>query len=103
MPQENPSYGGTDSKGQPAIVVQGQKADGIGFIGRSSFHAGVDRMPDRTAEKLPGGMKKRLSIACALSNHALFLLWMSRGCPDGGKEIIRNYLREYMASGGLLY
>ena len=63
---------------------------------------GVDRMLDRTAGKLSGGMKKRLSIACALSNHAPVLIMDEPGAALDleCKEIIRNYLREYMASGG---
>ena len=35
---------------------------------------GVDKMLNRTAGKLSGGMKKRVSIACALSNHAPVLI-----------------------------
>ena len=63
---------------------------------------GVDCMLDRTAGKLSGGMKKRLSIACALSNHAPVLIMDEPGAALDleCKEIIRNYLREYMASGG---
>ena len=63
---------------------------------------GVDRMLDRTAGKLSGGMKKRLSLGCAPSNHAPVLIMDEPGAALDleCKEIIRNYLREYMASGG---
>ena len=63
---------------------------------------GVDRMLDRTAGKLSGGMKKRLSIACALSNHAPVLIMDEPGAALDleCKELIRNYLQEYMAGGG---
>ena len=63
---------------------------------------GVDRMLDRTVGKLSGGMKKRLGIACALSNHAPVLIMDEPGAALDleCKEVIRNYLREYMASGG---
>lgn len=63
---------------------------------------GVDKMLDRTAGKLSGGMKKRVSIACALSNHAPVLIMDEPGAALDleCKELIRNYLREYMAGGG---
>lgn len=63
---------------------------------------GVDRMLERTVSRLSGGMKKRLSIACALSNHAPVLIMDEPGAALDleCKEIIRNYLMEYMASGG---
>ena len=63
---------------------------------------GVDRMLGRTVSKLSGGMKKRLSIACALSNHAPVLIMDEPGAALDleCKEIIRNYLRDYMTAGG---
>ena len=63
---------------------------------------GVDKMLNRTAGKLSGGMKKRVSIACALSNHAPVLIMDEPGAALDleCKELIRNYLREYMAGGG---
>ena len=63
---------------------------------------GVDKMVNRTAGKLSGGMKKRVSIACALSNHAPVLIMDEPGAALDleCKELIRNYLRKYMAGGG---
>lgn len=63
---------------------------------------GVDKMLDRTTGKLSGGMKKRVSIACALSNHAPVLIMDEPGAALDleCKELIRNYLKEYMAGGG---
>lgn len=65
---------------------------------------GVDRMLDRTVSKLSGGMKKRLSIACALSNHASALIMDEPGAALDleCKEMIRNYLRAYMSDGGMV-
>lgn len=63
---------------------------------------GVDAMAKKQAGKLSGGMKKRLSIACALSNHAPFLVMDETGAALDleCKEDIRSYLKQYMADGG---
>lgn len=63
---------------------------------------GVSQMLGRTAGKLSGGMKKRLSIACALSNHASVLIMDEPGAALDleCKAAIRNYLKDYMAGGG---
>ena len=63
---------------------------------------GIDAMLSRTVGKLSGGMKKRLSIACALSNHAPVLIMDEPGAALDleCKELIRNYLRTYMEGGG---
>ena len=63
---------------------------------------GIPAMLGMRAGKLSGGMKKRLSIACALSGNAPVLIMDEPGAALDleCKEIIRNYLREYMASGG---
>lgn len=63
---------------------------------------GVGGMLNRTAGKLSGGMKKRLSIACALSNHASVLIMDEPGAALDleCKAAIRDYLKNYMAAGG---
>lgn len=63
---------------------------------------GVGEMLDRTAGKLSGGMKKRLSIACALSNHASVLIMDEPGAALDleCKAAIRGYLKDYMKNGG---
>ena len=49
-------------------------------------------------------MKKRVSIACALSNHAPVLILDEPGAALDleCKEIIKEYLKEYMAGGGMV-
>lgn len=63
---------------------------------------GVGQMLSMTAGKLSGGMKKRLSIACALSNRAPVLIMDEPGAALDliCKEDIQNYLRGYLKSGG---
>lgn len=63
---------------------------------------GVAPMLGRTAEKLSGGMKKRVSIACALSGHGKVLILDEPGAALDMecKADIRRYLEEYRKAGG---
>lgn len=63
---------------------------------------GIQDMLNRTVGKLSGGMKKRLSIACALSNHASVLIMDEPGAALDleCKAAIRDYLKRYMSAGG---
>ena len=63
---------------------------------------GLEGIEDMMPNDLSGGMKKRVSIACALSNHAPVLIMDEPGAALDleCKELIRNYLQEYMAGGG---
>ena len=56
----------------------------------------------RDAGKLSGGMKRRLSLACALMNHPQFLILDEPGAALDVvcKEEIRQYLSEYLKQGG---
>lgn len=65
---------------------------------------GVDKMLKRTVGKLSGGMKKRLSIACALANHASILVMDEPGAALDMecKAAIREYLADYIKAGGLV-
>lgn len=63
---------------------------------------GIPEMLKKPVSKLSGGMKKRLSIACALSNHAATLILDEPGAALDleCKADIRVYLRRYMENGG---
>ena len=63
---------------------------------------GIPAMLKKRAAHLSGGMKKRLSIACALSNHAPLLILDEPGAALDleCKEEIRCYLGEYVKKGG---
>lgn len=54
------------------------------------------------AGKLSGGMKRRLSLACALINHPRFLILDEPGAALDVvcKEEIRQYLSDYLSQGG---
>lgn len=63
---------------------------------------GIPAMLKKPVAKLSGGMKKRLSIACALSNHASTLILDEPGAALDleCKADIRAYLHGYMERGG---
>ena len=63
---------------------------------------GIREMLPMTAGKLSGGMKKRLSIACALWSHAPYLVMDEPGASLdlGCKDLIRRYLEQYRREGG---
>lgn len=63
---------------------------------------GIPAMLKKPVSRLSGGMKKRLSIACALSNHAGTLILDEPGAALDMecKADIRAYLRRYQKEGG---
>lgn len=65
---------------------------------------GLGHILSMQAGKLSGGTKKRLSIACALSEHAPVLIMDEPGAALDlvCKEDIRRYLQQYMKGGGIV-
>lgn len=63
---------------------------------------GMEAMRRQRVETLSGGMKKRLSIACALSGRAGHLIMDEPGAALDleCKQVIRDYLKQYLAEGG---
>ena len=63
---------------------------------------GIHEFQKKTVKKLSGGMKKRVSIAVAVHNAPKILLLdePSAALDLIAKKTIRDYLKEYMASGG---
>lgn len=103
VPQENPLMEELTVRDNLLLWYRGSRKQMEGDLkDGAAAMLGVDRMLERTVSRLSGGMKKRLSIACALSNHAPVLIMDEPGAALDleCKEIIRNYLMEYMASGG---
>ena len=65
---------------------------------------GVGPFLDTTVSKMSGGMKKRLSIACAVASHPrLILLDEPTAALDVAcKQNITEYLKKHKAAGGML-
>ena len=103
VPQENPLMDDLTVRDNLLVWYRGRrKGMEEDLKNGAAAMLGVDKMLNRTAGKLSGGMKKRVSIACALSNHAPVLIMDEPGAALDleCKELIRNYLRKYMAGGG---
>lgn len=103
VPQENPLIEELTVRDNLLLWYRGgRKRMEEDLSGGAAAMLGVDQMLKRTAGKLSGGMKKRVSIACALSNHAPVLVMDEPGAALDleCKELIQNYLKEYMAGGG---
>lgn len=65
---------------------------------------GLEEMCRMKVSKLSGGMKKRVSIGCALAGHPSVLLLDEPGAALDlpGKAEVRKYLEEYKESGGTI-
>ncbi len=65
---------------------------------------GIDAFLKVPVHKMSGGMKKRLSIGCAVANRPPILLLdePTAALDLACKESIAQYLRQYKAAGGLL-
>lgn len=63
---------------------------------------GISEYADKRVDRLSGGQKKRLSIACALAKQPPVLIMDEPGASLDivCKEDIKNYLRQYMQGGG---
>lgn len=63
---------------------------------------GISAYADKRVDRLSGGQKKRLSIACALAKQPPVLIMDEPGASLDivCKEDIKNYLQRYMQSGG---
>lgn len=103
VPQENPLMEELTVRDNLLLWYRGSRKRMEQDLGSgAAAMLGVDKMLNRTAATLSGGMKKRVSISCALSNHAPVLVMDEPGAALDleCKELIRKYIREYMAEGG---
>lgn len=65
---------------------------------------GIDKFLKKTVKKLSGGMKKRLSIVCALAKDPDILIMDEPGASLDiiCKEDIRNYMKRFVANHGTI-
>lgn len=105
VPQENPLIEELSVKDNLLLWYRGdKKALERDLEEGPAAMLGIPAMLKKTCGKLSGGMKKRLSIACALSNHAPLLILDEPGAALDleCKEQIRNYLLQYMEQGKMV-
>ena len=105
VPQENPLIEELTVRDNLRLWYRGSKKEREkDLISGPAAMRGVDQMLKKTVCTLSGGMKKRLSIACALSNHASVLILDEPGAALDleCKAVIRDYLEQYRRLGGTI-
>lgn len=105
VPQENPLMEELSVRDNLRLWYRGDKrAMETDLKEGPAAMLGVDQMLKKRAGALSGGMKKRLSIACALSGHGSVLIMDEPGAALDleCKEEIRRYLKHHMAQGGMV-
>ena len=103
VPQENPLMWELSVKDNLSLWYRGgRKRMEEDLKNGPAALLGIDKMLKKTVATLSGGMKKRLSIACALSNHASVLILDEPGAALDleGKAEVRGYVEGYIRSGG---
>lgn len=103
VPQENPLIDELTVRDNLSLWYRGSRKEMEKDLQSGpSAMLGIPDMLKKPVSKLSGGMKKRLSIACALSNHASTLILDEPGAALDleCKADIREYLHNYMKAGG---
>lgn len=103
VPQENPLIDELTARDNLLLWYRGSRKElEQDLKSGAAAMLGIPEMLKKPVSKLSGGMKKRLSIACALSNHAGTLILDEPGAALDleCKADIRAYLRRYMDNGG---
>ncbi len=103
VPQENPLIPELTVRDNLSLWHRGSRAGMLKDLEEGpAAMLGLQSMEKMTVSHLSGGMKKRLSLACALSGHAPYLVMDEPGAALDleCKEAIRQYLKRYMADGG---
>lgn len=105
VPQENPLIGELTVRDNLSLWYRGGKKAMLQDLENGpAAMLGIPSMLNKQVSRLSGGMKKRLSIACALSGHAPTLILDEPGAALDMecKADIRRYLAGYLARGGLV-
>lgn len=103
VPQENPLIEELTVKDNLILWYRGNKqAMKEDLETGAAALLGIQPMLKRRVDQLSGGMKKRVSIACALAGHEAYLVLDEPGAALDMecKAQIRQYLKAYTASGG---
>lgn len=103
VPQDNPLIEELTVRDNLLLWYQGnKKAMNKDLEDGAAALLGIGPMLKLTTDKLSGGMKKRLSIACALAGHGRYLILDEPGAALDMecKADIRRYLKTYTAAGG---
>ena len=103
VPQENPLIEELTVRDNLLLWYGGnRKAMERDLESGAAAFLGIGPMIGRTVDKLSGGMKKRVSIACALCSHGKVLILDEPGAALDMecKADIRRYLEQYRRAGG---
>lgn len=103
VPQENPLIPELSVKDNLKLWFQGTNKEFCKELSTGFLHLlGVEAYLNKPIYKLSGGMKKRVSIGCALANHPPILIMdePSAALDLLCKEDIHNYLSIYLKNGG---
>ena len=103
VPQENPLIEELTVRDNLSLWYRGSRRETEQDLAQGpAAMLGIPAMLKKPVARLSGGMKKRLSIACALSNHAGTLILDEPGAALDMecKADIRAYLEQYRKEGG---
>lgn len=98
VPQDNPLIEDLSVRDNLRLWYAGDKEKLLNSIKNGLINEfGIDKFIDEKVKNLSGGMKKRLSIACALSNDSKILLMDEPGASLDIplKQEVRDYLVKY--------
>ncbi len=105
VPQENPFMEELSAKDNLSLWYRGnERAMKKDLESGAAAMLGIPEFLNTPVGKLSGGMKKRLSIASALAGHEEILIMDEPGAALDlvCKEVIRNYMKQYIRHGGLV-
>ncbi len=105
VPQENPLMEDLTVRDNLLFWYSGtgKKAD-KDIVNGTAFYMGLAPFYNTVVSKLSGGLKKRLSITCAIANDPKVLIMDEPGAPLDivGKQDVWNYMNEYKKNGGTI-